>query len=529
MAMDTDRPPFPRAGRWHSRCRRAAKPALLLLAASVLPIEGAAQLRIRPEVEASLVLTNNAGYAAVDQARTDAVLAVNPRLVLSSRGSRVSLTGSFGFEGVVYARTEGASQVRPRGRLDLHSELIEHWLFLDGSVSAGRASANPYAATPDTASAFNDYSALRTQITPYVERRLTSRLSLLARSDHVLTRRVGGSSVLDPGGTTPARDAHEQAQLVRLEFQPLPVGWTVELTREDTRHTGASVSLVEQTGARLIGTYAPAPALTLGATLGRESTRYSLVDRTDDIIGGRFRWQASERTTLEARVEKRFFGTGFDLQFRHRSPYFGFMVRANREPVAQTGSHLLGFPNADVRSLFDGVLTTRFPNAAQRGVVVNNLVRDLNLPTALVAPLDLYTTYAQLQEEAGITVVGYGRLTTLTAAAFYRKRTRLVGLDDVFAPASLDADTQQVGLEVDLFRRLSRTLTADLGMRAMRIEGLGVSSASVSTDIVLRGGATLLLSPNSQFRLGARHQVVRSSVTTPTRETALVATLLHRF
>ncbi len=529
MAMDTDRPPFSRTARWHHGCRRAVRPLLLLLAASGLPTEGAAQLRIRPEVEASLVLTSNAGYSAVEQARVDAVLAVNPRLVISSRGSRVSLTGSFGFEGVVYARTEGASQVRPRGRLDLHSELIERWLFLDGSVSAGRARANPHAATPDTASAFNDYSSLRTQITPYVERRLTSRLNLLARSDHVWTRRVGGASVLDPGGTTPARDALEQAQLVRLEFQPLPVGWTAELTREDTRHNDSSVSIVEQTAARLIGTYVPAPSLTLGATVGRESTRYSLIDRTDDIFGGRIRWLPSERTTLEARVEKRFFGAGFDLQFRHRSPYFGFMARAIREPVAQTGSHLLGFPSADVRSLFDGVLTTRFPNAAQRGVLVNNLIRDLNLPTTLAAPLDLYTAYAQLQEEAGVTVVGYGRLTTLTAGAFYRKRTRLVGLDDVFAPASLDADNQQFGLEAELFRRLSRTLTADVGVRGMRIEGLGVSSSAVTTDVVLRGGVTALLSPNSNLRLGARHHVVRSSVSGPTRESALIATLLHRF
>ncbi len=495
----------------------------------MLPSEGVAQLRIRPEVESTLTLTSNAAYATASEARADTILSVSPRLVVSSRGARVSINGNIGIEGVVYANTSGASQVRPRGRLDLRSELIERWLFLDGSLSADRVSADPYSATPDSASAFNDYTVLRTQISPYVERRLTPRLGLLARSDHVLTRRVGGASVLDPGGTDPARDAHEQAQILRLEYQPLPLGWTAELTREDTRHRGAATSILEETGARVTGTYAPTPQLLLGATLGRESTHYSLIDRTDSIVGGRIKWQPSERTTLEARVERRFFGAGFDAQLRHRSPFFGFELRADREPVAQSGSHLLGLAGSDVRGLLDGVLTTRFPNASQRTVMVNNLIRDLNLPTTLVAPLDLFTSYAQLQSGASVTVLVYGKVTTLTATAFLRKRVRLVDLDDVLAPASLSSDNKQLGLEVSLTRRLSRTLNAEIGLRGTKIQGLGVRSDANTSDVVLRGGVAMLLSPDTQFGLGARHQRVRSSVTDPSRESALVATLLHRF
>lgn len=509
-------------------CAGAA--ALTLLAAGAACAPAAAQeLRIRPEVEASVTVTSNAAYATASQARTDAIMNVNPRLALTSRGGRVSVDGTFGVEAVAYANNSDASMIRPRGRVDVRSELIERWAYFDASVVADRVSANPYAARPESSTAFNDYTSMRYRLTPYLQRQLTPRLSLLARTDHVLTQRVGGTSAFDPGGTDPARDAHEQAQRLQIDLLPMPFGATLELTREDTRHRGATSSILNQNGVRAIATYSPAPQLTVGAIAGREVSRYSLFERTDPITGADLKWQPSERSTLEARLEKRFFGTGVALAWRHRTPFFGFNISADRRPVAQSGSHLLGFAGADVATLLDGVLTTRFPDEGQRGELVDKLIRDLNLPTTLTAPLDLYTSYAQLQDGASATVLFFGRLTTFSATAFARRRVRLVNVEDVLAPTALTSDNRQLGLELVLNRRLSPTVSADAGLRATKIQGLGARQGDSSTDVFAQAGLAFLTSPTTRLGIGARHQIVKSTVTNTSRETALVATLLHRF
>lgn len=513
-----------------ARCPlRSSAGAAAVLTALAAGSAGAQELRIRPEVEASVTITNNAAYATSSLAEGDAIVNVNPRLALTSRGGRVSIDGVFGIEALAYANSADASQVRPRGRVDLRSELIDRWAYFDASVVADRVSDNPYAARPESATAFNDYTSMRYRLTPYLQRQLTPRLALLARTDHVLTRRVGGTSSFDPGGTDPARDAHEQAQRIQLDLTPMPLGATLELTREDTRHRGAATSILNQSGVRAIATYSPAPQLTLGAIVGREVSKYSLFKRTDPITGGEIKWQPSERSSLEARLEKRFFGTGVAVAWRHRTPFFGFNLAADRRPVAQSGSHLLGFAGADVSSLLDDVLTTRFPDQSQRGELVDQLIRDLNLPETLTSPLDLYTSYAQLQDGASASVLFFGRLTTVSATAFARRRVRLVNVEDVLAPATLSSDNRQFGLEMVVTRRLSPTLSADAGLRASKIEGIGIREGEATTDVVAQAGLSFLSGPNTRLGIGGRYQVVKSTANTTSRETALVATLMHRF
>lgn len=519
-------------GRRLPRLRRAriAAAALATCAAAGASVDASAQtLRIRPEVEASVTYTSNAAHATASEAQSDLVLNVSPRLVLNSRGGRVQIDGNFGVEAGAYARNEDASFVRPRGRIEMRSQLIERWAFLDASVVADRESADPYAARPDSVSAFNDYTTMRYRVTPYLQRQLTPRLSLLARTDHIVTRRVGGTSFFDPGRTDPVRDAHEQAQRFELVLTPLPVGAELEITREDTRHRGADRSILMQTGVRGIVKYAPTPQLTLSAIAGREVSEYSLFERTDPIVGGELRWQPSQRSTLDARVERRFFGTGVAIGWRHRSPFVGLELSVDRRPVAQSGSHLLGAAGADVQSLLDGVLTTRFPNDTQRGELVTKIISDLNLPQTLTAPIDLYTSYAQLQDSLSATVLFFGRLTTVTATAYARERRRLQNVEDVLAPAALTSDNRQYGLEVTASRRLSPVLTADAAVRYSRIAGLGIRQGETTSDLLVHGGVTLLASPSTRVGLHARQQMVSSSVAPSSRETALVATLMHRF
>lgn len=508
------------------RLRPVALAAALLAACGAA---GAQALRVQPEIESTVTVTNNAAATPADEARSDTIISVNPRINVNSRGGRATVDGTFGLEAVKYVNGSEESVVRPRGSLALRSQLVERLMYLDASATADRVSADPFAARPDSATTFNDYTQMRYRLTPYIERQLTPTLSVLARTDHILTRRVGSSSASDPGGTDPARDAHEQQQTLRLEQMPRPFGWTAELTRDSSRLRSADEPTLTQTAARLIGNYAVDPQLTLGVSLGRENSEYSMIDRQDSIAGIRMNWRPNERGEVNLGVESRYFGVGGDFEWRQRSPYLGFSLRANRQPVAQSGSHLLGAAGDDVSSLLDGILTTRYPDATQRNAVVNDLIRQLNLPGTLVAPVELYSSYAQLQSNVSFTAFFYGRLTTASATVFGRKRVRLVDLEDVLAPVALDSDNLQTGAELDVTRRLTAVLSADGGLRYSRIKGLGVSAGQASRDASIRLGLTRQLTPTTRFSAGLRYQSVKSTVTNASSETAIVASLLHRF
>ena len=486
-------------------------------------------LRVQPEIESTLTVTNNAVATPSAEPRGDTIISVNPRINVTSRGGRASLEGTFGLEAVHYLNNTEDSIVRPRGSLGLRTQLVERTAYFDASITADRVNADPFAARPDSATAFNDYTQMRYRLTPYIERQLTPTLNFLARTDHVFTRRVGSRSASDPGGTDPSRNADEQLQTVRLEQLPRPLGVTAEFTRESSRLRAAADPTLTQRAARLIANYAVDPQLTLGVIAGRENSQYSIIDRNDSIVGARLQWRPNERGELNLSVEDRYFGTGGDLEWRQRSPYFGIALRANRQPVAQSGSHLLGAAGDDTTSLLDGILTTRYPNPTERTTVVNGLIRQLNLPGTLVGPVEFYSSYAQLQTNLSATAFFYGRLTTAAATVFARKRVRLIDLEDVLAPATLDSDNLQSGAEIDMTRRLSPVLSADAGLRYSRVKGLGPRAGQASRDAAVRLGFTRLLTTDTRFSAGLRYQSVRSTVAASSSETAIVASLLHRF
>lgn len=510
------------------RCRLARTGVAVAVSAAVAPAAAQA-LRFQPELESTVTVTNNAAATPSAEPRSDTIISVNPRINVSSRGGRASVEGTFGLEAVKYVNDTVDAIVRPRGSLALRTQLVERTAFFDASVTADRVNADPFAARPDSATAFNDYTQMRYRLTPYIERQLTPTLNFLARTDHIFTRRVGSSSAADPGGTDPSRNADEQQQTVRIEQLPRPFGLTAELTRESSRLRAAADPTLTQRAARLIASYAVDPQLTLGAVAGRENSQYSIIDRQDSIVGARLQWRPNERGELNLSVEDRYFGTGGDIEWRQRSPYFGIALRANRQPVAQSGSHLLGAAGVDTTSLLDGILTTRYPNVTERADVVNGLIRQLNLPGTLVGPVEFYSSYAQLQTNLSATAFFYGRLTTAAATVFARKRVRLVDLEDVLAPATLDSDNLQSGAEIDVNRRLSPVLSADAGLRYSRVKGLGPRAGQASRDAAVRLGLTRMLTTTTRVSLGIRYQSVRSTVAASSSETAFVGSLLHRF
>lgn len=499
--------------------------AAFLAGLTSVPVFVCAQgLQVRPEVEASLNFTSNAVPAATGLNRSDAIISISPRLNFTSRGGRALLDGTFGIEALAYADNSQESIVRPRGSLRVRTELVEKWLFLNASANADPINADPFAARPEGVTAYNNYTQIRYRMTPYLERQLSPAMTLIGRTDHIITRFVGGS-----GSSVQARGSQEQEQLLRLEHRPAPFGWATEVKRQESRLQGADNATLAQGAARVTATYSVNPQLSLGATAGHEISKYSLIERSDSITGARLNWRPNERGELSASIEHRYFGAAGEFVWQQRSTFFGFTIRASRAPASQTESRFLGAAGDSVTSLLDGVLTTRYPDPGQRSAVVGDVIRQLNLPATLTGPVELYTSYAQLQEQASATVLFFGRLTTASATIFVRRQDRLIGLEDVLAPVTFDSDNKQIGAEVEATRRLSPVLSLNGGLRYNRIEGLGARQGQATRDASVRFGFTQLVNSATRFSAAIRYQNVSSTATGDSRETAVSAAVLYRF
>lgn len=524
MAMGTAMATDPRLPAPALRATVAA--GLLMLLAS--PAAHAESVQIRPQLSVG-VLVLEAREAGRDRAQVEA-LNVSPSVGLRLHGARVKIDGSVGVEAVVRSDDSSARSVRPRGGVQMRLIPILNALDVDLSATAERVGANPFGPRPDGLSSENEATSLRYRVAPTFARVITTDLSVLARSEHVWNR------VLDvPEGSATVRGNEAEEQEFRIERSPLPTGWTLEGLRQRGRLSSAERDTIELQAARGVMTFAATDQLVMGLSLGRERAQYEAVDRVDTVYGLRARWLPSQRTEFKAQVEKRFFGNGFEVEGRHRTPSFGLAVRAFREPLVQAGRNMQDPSFTNVSYILSDILTTRNPDAVSREAAVRGIVNSLGLTQPLARAMELNPTYAQMHEGGSGTVVLYNRGTLFSATAYLKRQERLDEVDAAAVQGGLNGDIEQRGLDFGLKHRLSARLSVDVGLRVGQVRGLkptlvnGQLAKAWSDDRSLSAGALYALSPNASLYMGLRHQRFDANVYPQTEETSLSANLVQRF
>ncbi|AKJ29906.1 TIGR03016 family PEP-CTERM system-associated outer membrane protein [Caldimonas brevitalea] len=495
--------------------------ALCCLAASPVTAQ---TLRADAEVTTTATATNNSRYSDSGDRPSDLVLDVAPRVRLERRGARLDLSAEAGLNALHYTGGTRPSRVLPEGRLRLRSEPVEQWVHVDADALVEQSATEAFSGRAELSSSVDLATTTRLRLAPYVERRLTSSLSLLARTEHDWTRREGDELQPDQ------ERVYQQRHLVRLARQPLPFGFDAEWSKEDASYGGDSVSALEIETLRAVASYAFDPELVLGVIAGHERSSFFGSTESDGLYGLRLQWAPTERTALDAVVERRFLGTGWQLRWQHRSPFIAFHLSSSRQPVVQGTSQELGEGGGDVASLLDAILTTRHPDPVQRAALVQDMIQRLGLPTQLIGPVELFSNYAQLEQDTTASIALLGRRTTLTASVYMRKLERLRRDDDPFAGVAVGtADSEQRGLLVNVNRRLTPTTQGDVRLSWTQVEGLGLLEGSRSREKALRVSLHHNLSPRSFVTFGVRRQLLDSNVSGPSQESAAFAGLGHRF
>ncbi len=477
---------------------------------------------IEPRLNATVIGTDNSGYSSPG-GESDQVLDLTPRLRVTGRGLRTELDADIGVHVLQYLQDTRDGRVLPDARAQLNSTLIDRWAYLDARLVAEQTSADPFLGRPDLSTSVNRITTTRLRLSPYLDHRFSPSVSMQARSDNAWTRRGGE---YDP--TDPRRDAFEQRNFLRLAQQSPRLGLAGELQQFDARYSGTG-EVLSTNAARGIVSFGFGPQIQLGLVAGRERARFSGIESEESVYGLRGLWLPTERTNLRASVEKRFFGTGWEAQFTHRSPLWALQFRSFREPTALPASQVLSPQSTDVATLLDAILTTRHPDPVQRRALVRSMIDSLNLPEILERPVEVYSDRAQLQTGSSASFALLGRRTTASVTVQSLRLEQLRDEDGLSTPlpSTLQLDNKQRGIGVDVRHRVAPQTTLGARARASRIEGVTV--AGQTTEKTLQLSLTHSLSQRAAVTVGVRRQMLDSTVRADARENAVFVGLSQRF
>lgn len=517
----TDRPE-PRVvahGRWAAR-----RVAIAVLACGIALPAFAQRWTIEPAISSELTWTSNS-LLGTGTAQDDTVLDIRPRIRLLGEGGRLRISGVMALNGIAYLGGSQSSRILPEGDLTARLEAVERWLFLEGAVRAAQTSSDPFGVRTDSASTANTLTTTQGRFSPSIESAIDPLTRYRIRSDNTWTK----ESAADSAAATPAGAAgYFGRHGASIEHDPQPFGWRVEAERSDTRYDdNVTPSLVTDI-ARVILDYALTPELSAGIRGGYERNNFLTAEQRHVIYGGQMLWRPSPRTLLSADGERRYFGSAWRFAFDHRTPQFATSLSLSRG-VQSAPQSLFEVPaTGNVAALLDAMFTTRFPDPAERGRVVQKFITEQGLPSATLGPTSIYSQRLSLVTSRSGSVGLIGVRNSLVLSAFHT-RTEDVPEASVLATGLPINNNVQYGAGLTLSHRFAAAVTLGATIDWSRIRALDGVAPEVTTQYGARLQLSVQASPKTAVVFGGRYRKLESTVAVPGHEGSVFAGVDHRF
>ena len=273
-----------------------------------------------PSVGASATYTDNVNQSP-DNEEDALVLSVTPGFTLQSEGSRrVEATVSYGLSAVTRFGGGDDNDLNHNLSASGKAELVEDFLFIDANARVSQELISLLGSPADAT--INDSNRTTTgsySISPYIKKRLGTFANAEARyslsgvlfEDEVFSDLLAGT--LNASLTSGSR------------FRDLNWGLDYSfrnVSDKDSEISGDNSYTYER--ANLSLGYALTRKFRLIANVGHEMIEYDNVlaaanDRSDSFWSAGFAWSPSRRTSLEATMGQRFFGTTYSLSASYRA------------------------------------------------------------------------------------------------------------------------------------------------------------------------------------------------------------------
>lgn len=423
----------------------------------------AADWTITPGVELRETWTDNVNLAADGSKREDFVTEFTPHVGIKATGARLKLGAEYAMRNYFYSRSSGASSTNHQLQATANAELVENLFYLDGRATAGQQAISPFGAhVVDDGHVTNNKADVRTYgISPYLRHHFGSAA--------VAELRYSRDSVSsDNGGLS---DSESNRYRIGLNsgtgFRTLHWGVQYDDQRIDYERTD-DVRIRQITGSLR---YAITPRVTLLANAGYEDNNYVNIGEKPE---GEFwslgaTWAPSERTNVSVTAGHRFFGNTLSVSAYHRTRMTVWSL-GYQEEITTARSQFLVPSTQDTAAFLNGMWASSIPDAAARQDLVQNFIREANLPSSLVVPINSFTNRVFLQKNAYASLAIKGVRNTLLTSVYRVEREPQSGAaadlslssSAVFAGEASRQDGISTAWNLSLSPRTSVTASAGL-------------------------------------------------------------------
>ena len=470
---------------------------------------------VEPSVSLRQTFTDNQDLQAVK--KSDAITEVTAGLRVSSGGGLLRGSLDYALTGSLYWRNNDANELRHFLNAAATAELIEGRAFVDmrGSYTQQAISAFGTQSPDSSLSERNQSDVGSLSISPYVRGRLGGAINYEARASAATTRAKG----------TDASDVDNASATLHLDSSArgAPLGWTADATHNVSDFKAGRRTFDSRLRAGL--SYTIGREWRVGFTAGQERTDIRALDAESTTTwGANLEWTPSERTSLSANVEKRFFGNAHSLRFAHRTPNTAWAISDTRDISTSTSQGNASFGSA--YDLFFRQFASVEPDAVRRDAMVRAYLQSNSINPNAVVIGGFLASAATLQrmQSASVALVGARNTVTLQATASRTERADQLttGFDDL----SSAREVRQRGLSLAWAHRL--TPSSSINVTGAYQRSMGDLAAQQTTLKSISAAWSSPLGPRSNVSAGARHTEFESS-SVPYDENAVFAAIRIAF
>jgi uncharacterized protein (PEP-CTERM system associated) len=491
---------------------------LIVAAASA---SGQQLLHIEPALSTEFILTDNVNLAPSGQRTGDFVTQITPALRIVEKGAHTALTGSVSMPVLLYARTGSENNsVQPEVDLTGLAELYPRLLFVDGSIQVAPAYFSPFGARPQNLAnaTGNRYTTETYRVSPFIKGDAGATMHYELRDNNIWS---------SAGGTPIATNSSYTNEIIgHLTRDPTPTGWSLDYSRNDTKFTDQEPLLSELERASAL--WRPDPQWELSVDAGYENNRYPLAVDKGAIYGFGVKWHPTDRTTLDAGWEHRFFGGSYHVSFDHRMPLTVWSVRASRDITTYPQQLAALSAGSDVGALLNQLFITRVTDPAQRQIFVDQFIRDRGLPATLSSPLALYSQQVTLQQILQASVGLIGARNTVFITGYRNRSDPVLSASPLSDLSSLQFNNTQIGANVVWTEKLTALYTLTTSADWVRTTD-NSDTGLRSNQVTLSSIVSAAISPVTTVYGGARFQRFISNVNDSYREAAAIVGINHLF
>ncbi|MGZ8253364.1 MAG: TIGR03016 family PEP-CTERM system-associated outer membrane protein [Burkholderiaceae bacterium] len=514
--------------------RRHTTCAAVVVGFFAAPLSQGQVMRVEPAIGADVTVSNNGNQAPSGLEQADVAVEVRPEFWVSYQTSRLRAYGVLGVIATTYVGGDRTGSIYPSIDLGATLQAVRNFFYIDADVVASRQFENPFAPR-STSGDQNTYASYAYRLAPYFQGELP-RLGMryLLRNEFLWTRTSGTDVFTRGGGVTTGNefdDGYEWRIRGELETtgEGRRFGVLYQYERDYLRFPNQPEFIVEI--GRAVASYQVNNSLSVNVRGGYEWEMFPASEGSGPIYGAGFSWRPTPRTDVTAFWEDRFFGSSWDGNVSHRTPWFAASFNSSR--LLSTGTQsLFDIPRTnDVFRSLDAILSSRIPDPVERTRAIRELQTLTGLPNSLAVAVPIYSQRIDVQQSNAVSFGFLGARNSLVADAFYLTREGITAEGQALPDAlRVFTDETQRGASLTYSRRLARADSVNATVLWQRTEGTAlVQSAAESTQWTTRLQYNKQLQPRTTAYAGVRYINYISNVFADFDETAAFVGLYHRF